>query len=297
MIGRPNDEQGFALVFVLWAVTILAVIGVGLLHQTGTAARIARSNYDHAQAGALADTGVSVALLELLDPAKGKSLLLDGSSRELSFGEGTLRLRLQDERGKVDLNQADSDTLANLLRVAVGASEQEGLRFSNDMSGWKKNRLASWAGPDEVAARTASGPFLAIEELLRVPGVTRQIYRRLQPYITVWSAAPTVDPASAPAEVLLSLPGANPDDVEAFVSARTRYGPDLKGLAGLPGLQRYLSHDGAGVYVSVRSSAISRGGGRFIREATISFIAAGGQRYRFVSWGEGEAEPKNPGTP
>lgn len=291
MAFHAEREQGFALIFVLWFVAILAILVASFIHLTGTQAKIARNEYDRARARALADAGISLAVLGILDRTPDTPWRLDGSLRELSYDGGKIRLRLQDERGKLDLNRVRPDILGNLFGIAANESDDECVKLAQNISSWKRDRLAAWSGPNSGPQPASSGPFLAVEELLEVPGVSREIYDRVMPFVTVWSGSPSIDPLSAPIEVLLSLPGGNSQQIKDYVAIRNKYGPDPSLLPGLSGLERYLSRQGAGIYISIQSSATAAPAGRFTRDATISLLAAGGQRYRFLSWQEGGSEP------
>ena len=286
MTAGGDRERGAALIFVLWVATLLAILVASFAHQAGTQAKLARNQYDRARAQGLADAGVSLAILGLLDRAEDSAWRLDGSPRELSFDGGTIRLRLQDEAGKIDLNRASTEVLADLLRIAANADGDESVKLADGIAGWKQHRLAQWRGADGSTASPPSGPFLAAEELREVPGITREIYRSVAPFVTVLSQNAGIDPLSAPREVLLSLPGADMRQIDSYIAVRSKYGPDPAMLPQLAGLDAYLTRDGAGVNVSIQSDARASPAGHFIRDATVSLIATAGQRYRFVGWRE-----------
>lgn len=285
-----NREHGIALVFVLWVVALLAILTVGFAYEMGTQARIARNQYDGARARALADAGVSLAILGVLGGGP-EAWRLDGSVRQLAYNGGRIRLRLQDEAGKIDLNYAAPAVLADLLRL-LSESNEDTSDLADNIVAWKRRRLVQWRGPEGQPAQASSGPFLAVEELREVAGVSREIYDRVAPFVTVLSRSARVDPMSAPREVLLSLPGADARAVDAYVAARSAYGPDQRVLPALGGPEPYLAHDKAGQYISILSEGRADPDGVFVRDATISLIAAGGQPYRFVSWGEGGSAPE-----
>jgi general secretion pathway protein K len=287
MTTRASGERGVALVFVLWVTALLAILAASFTFRTGTQARIARNQYDHARAGALADAGVSMAILGILDRQQDRSWRLDGSVRELSYGGGKIRLRLQDEAGKIDLNYAPPAVLAELLRIATG--EENGPALADDIAEWKRNRLAQWRGSEAQPSQALSEPFLAVEELREVPGFTRSIYERVVPFVTVLSRSARIDPLSAPSEVLQSLPGADPRVVDAYVAARRENGPDPALRPALSGLEPYLTNQETGQYISIVSEASAPPDGLFVRDATVSLLAAGGQPFRFVAWREGGA--------
>jgi general secretion pathway protein K len=162
---------------------------------------------------------------------------------------------------------------------------------------WRRRRLSRWsqlydlrgAAPSIQQAR----PFLALEDLRDVPGVTPEIYDRASPFLTVFSATDRINPISASREVLLSLPGADQREIEAYIAARSASGPDLNLLPGLAGIAGSLGSNPV-TYVTISSEGTTQTGARFVRMATVSLVAAGGQGFRFVSWqrGRGTDEQK-----
>lgn len=286
---RDGVEQGFALVFVLWMVALIAILAISLVHETSMQAKMARNQYEHARARALADTGISLAIIEMLDRAAAAPLRLDGSEQNLAYDGGTIRLRLQDEAGKIDLNSAPDAVLSRFFQILTNRDE-DSVDLGAAIAAWKQRRLAQWAGPDGSAANTTNGPFLAVEELLEVNGMTPEIYNRVAPFLTVLSRSARVDPLSAPREVLLSLPGSDPGQVDAYVAARQQLGPNPALLPRLSGLEPFLIHQATPEFVSISSAAKISSAVRFIREATISLTAMEGQRFHFVRWEQGKAE-------
>jgi general secretion pathway protein K len=65
-----------------------------------------------------------------------------------------------------------------------------------------------------------NGPFASAEELMLIPGMTPTIYRRLLPLVTTHSGEGNIDIRSASRLVLMSLPGVDPDAVDAYLAER-----------------------------------------------------------------------------
>jgi general secretion pathway protein K len=285
MPARQRREEGVALILVLWVVALLAIFAVSFVHGADTQTKIVRNDYDLARARVLADTGVSLAILDILYQLP-EARRLDGSRRELTYEDATIRVRLQNEAGKIDLNHAPPEVLASLLRTS-GSDADAAAGLAAAVDEWKRHRLSGW---NQLGDRTATigvaRPFLALEELREVPGVTQEIYDRVSPFLTILSESDRIDPLSAPREVLLSLPGADAREVEAYVAARAEIGPDPARLPGLDSIRAYLGN-GMLAYVSISSEGRVLPRARFIRDATVSLLVAGGERFRFVAWQQG----------
>jgi|HubBroStandDraft_6_1064221.scaffolds.fasta_scaffold127665_3 general secretion pathway protein K len=294
MADVHDRESGVAIVLVLWMIALLTVLAVSFARDASVQAKIVRNQYDIARAHALADTGVSLAILGILDAAPDDKARLDGSPRDLTYGDGEIVLGLQNEAGKIDLNHASGEVLGNLFRT-VGLDAAQAVALVDAVADWKRRRRAVWdstvnRGRIEPAV-TAVGPFLALEEFRAVQGITPEIYARVSPFLTVFSGTERIDALAAPRQVLLSLPGVDPGEVDAYVSARAKFGPDPSLLPALTGVDAYLGPDTVS-FVSISSEGRIPPSVRFIRNATISLIVNAGERYRFVSWRQGQNSGK-----
>src|SRR5205807_484083 len=116
--GEGSAERGFALVAVLCAAAILAVIVASVLATSRTEARLAQHRREIAELGAIAGGALNIALLRLLDPSINLQPSVDATPFTVSFAGRELRLTVQDEAGKIDLNRAGRDGLLRLLRTA-----------------------------------------------------------------------------------------------------------------------------------------------------------------------------------
>jgi general secretion pathway protein K len=279
-------QRGIALVLVLWVMALLAVMVVGFAGDARTELKLVRNQADAAEARAIADTGVSLALLNILENTEETAWHLDGEPHDLAYGDGAIRVSVQDEGGKIDLNLAPSALLAGLFRT-LGIPGAEALAAA--IQEWRRQHGGEAAdGPP--LART--GPFLALEQLRAVPGITGAVYVRAAPFLTVYTRRDRVDPLTAPAEVLLSLPGARPAEVDAFVAARDRLGPVPGGLPALNGVGDSIAHAGLEV-VTITSEGRTASGARFIRQAVVTAAARGGAPYQILAWRQLQ-EPERP---
>jgi general secretion pathway protein K len=276
---------------VLWMTALLAVLALGFLGSTRTGLQIAHNDYELAKARAIADAGVSLALLGLLDSTAENQWQADGEERIFSYGDGTIRIRLQDEAGKVDLNVAPSELIAGVFR-ALGVDDAESVRLAAAITEWKLLRRAAWG----EAGKRFTGPFLSIDELRLIPGIPASIAREAALFFTVYSGRERVDALTAPAAVLRGIPTANPREVEAFIAERARLGPLPGLLPPLTGAQGYLAH-AALQAVTIRSAGISESGTSFIRECVVWLTRVPRAPYRVLEWRAGrrdESEAKSP---
>ena len=224
--GAPD---GFALILVLWITALLAVIAASLVSSGRTETRLARDLVENAKAEALADGAVYRAALGLLAVDPDQAWRADGRPQLVAFGDGEVKVTIADEDGKVDLNAAPAELLAGLLHQ-LGLEEDAAAALRPIASSTSATRTTSRGQKaprtqDYFAAGRDLGaqdrPFAVESELLQVLGISRELYQRMQPYITVFSGAEAVDPLRAPRLVLAAIPGMTDQLIEAFAAGRS----------------------------------------------------------------------------
>ena len=118
--------------------------------------------------------------------------------------------------------------MAGLFRYAAGLAPGRAERLGNAVVSWREDAL-------QRAGRSGRLPFRVIEDLLRVPGLTRSVYDRVRRLVHAeGGSAGAVDPLAAPRGSLLMLAQGDAARVDAIVAAREA-GETPRGLAQLPG--------------------------------------------------------------
>ena len=138
-----------------------------------------------------------------------------------------IKVSIQDELGRIDLNQTEETALVWLLQSA-GLDGAAAIRLADKIVDWRTatplKHLNGAKDEDYRASgsdyRPRNGPFQSVDELLLVMDMTPALFRRIEPALTVYSGRQFVDPQLAPREVLLALPGMTPDAVEAALAVR-----------------------------------------------------------------------------
>lgn len=205
-----GKQRGVALALLLWIVAALSLLVSGLTYLARTDVQLTALQRDQAQAQAAA-TGVGHLLLHelLLARAAGD---YDGRgifARGYQFNGLELVARAVPASGFVSLNMASGELLAGLFRHHGGLAPGQAEILAEDVLAWRANVLR--LGPEEATlpepqAGAQGGPFQVVEDLLRVPGVSRALYDRVSPVVHALSAGQAgVDPAAAPAAVLRVL--------------------------------------------------------------------------------------------
>lgn len=240
------SERGFALLPVLWTVALLAVIAGAVAVAMRGDAGVARAQRLAAEGRAIADGAINLAIAQLLATDPAARPRLDGTPFALDVAGETVRLQVQDETGKIDLNIADPALLRRY--VAVSLEEPE----------------PAAALADAVLARRLPGgrPFLSVAELGLLPGMTPERLARLAPGVTVHAQAPGPDPLTAVPAALLALPRMTPAEVERLLALRLA----AEAAAARP------AREILGVAVEIRA-ALDLGGLRVARRAVVRLVA------------------------
>lgn len=291
---RINSQRGIALVLVLWALLLLTII-------TGSFALMSRMDRLEAntllsgtQARLSAQSAISLAVLALRDPADETRMRADGRVYQQEIDGVLLEVSAIDERGKLDINATDELTLANLF-AGHGMELDAAELLAAAVMDWRdEDELERVNGAEEeayLAAGLEMGPanrsFMMAEELLQVIGMDYELYRKLEPGITVFSRAGEPDPAFAPVEALMAMPDITYEEALNFVQERNSQQPGESLGTELPnGL--VVMEQGRGVTYSIQAKATMPNG---VWEQLQATIRLGGTRsgspYRVLRWREG----------
>jgi general secretion pathway protein K len=216
-----------ALISVLWGMALLAAIATSFLSSGTTAYRLARNALDAAQVDVAAEAAVNRAVLGLLDPRPEARWRSDGVPRVIEFEGIRMQVQVQDELGRIDLNNADGSLLISLFQSA-GLDALAAAALVDKILDWRDagslKRLNGAKEPEYRAAglayRPRNGAFQSVDELKLVMGMTSELFRRVEPAVTVYSGRPAIDPQVAPPEALRALPTMDAQKVATLVAAR-----------------------------------------------------------------------------
>ena len=275
-LTRATGQRGIALVAVLWGLAILSIIAAAFLADTRSQGTIARNLMENAKAQALADAGVYRAIAGILSIDPAIAWRADGTAYQLSLGEGEVLITIADEGGKVDINRAQ-DRLLRELFEGSGMPENDAAALIDairDFADRDDDRRPAGAEDDDYVAAglewgAKDAPFEAVEELQQVLGMSRPLYDRLAPFLTVYSGRAQVNPVVAPREVLMAMPGLGEEQVDALLARRAEGDARVRSV---------------GTAFTIRAAAVTSGGGQFIREAVVQRTADRRNPYLIREW-------------
>jgi type II secretory pathway component PulK len=193
-MGEFNlNNRGGVLIFVLWTVMFLAVIALSLGQRTRAGLALINGHTRHIKAKALAWAGVMGTVERIRENGTGQHDTLyecgvdiaDGQSpremfRQTQLGDGSFDIAyaqdgmtfdgIEDEERRINLNALtaqDGKILFNLAELS-GLSREQAEAFSGAVIG------------------RAGGKFETLEELLLVPGISREMYAKVKSSLTVF---------------------------------------------------------------------------------------------------------------
>ena len=289
-----GPQRGIALVLVLW-ILLLVTISTGAYTLTARMDTLeAHTVLSGTQARMGAEAGLNLAVMSLRDPDETTRLIPDGRPYSVVYEDMLVEVRVTDERGKLDINQADENTLINLL-TANGLDGQDATLLAAAIKDWSDSDEIERANGAELEAYEAAGlavgpanrPFIMTEELLQVLGMTWTLYTQIEPGVTVHSRAALPNPAYAPAEALLALPDMTSEEALNFVAQRQSE-ESLTGLdLVLPGGEVAMAQ-GRGLTYSIVAKATLPNGIWDQVDATVRLGAnSNGRPYTILRWREG----------
>jgi general secretion pathway protein K len=225
-----SRQSGIAIVLALWLTVLLTVLASGFAFSMRNEALAARNAVSLAQARAAADGAVERTAFELTRPRIADAWKTDGQAHRWNDAGAAIVVTAVDEAAKIDLNAAPDALLKNMLTVIGGLDDPAAAALVDAIADWRDpddlRRPAGAEAPEYKAANLkylpANAPFETIGEAARVLGMTQAVFQRIAPIVTVYSHQPGINPSTAGRNVLLALPNATPETVDAYIDQRTQ---------------------------------------------------------------------------
>lgn len=235
----PPQQNGIALVMVLWVLTILMVTVLSFSYMTRTETHASFFFKQGVEKKFLAEAGLERGVVEIFYLIKNPSVSkdapwkADGTPHRIQADNEYFTVSITDESGKVDINMTSEVILKNML-VNFGLKPEDVDIIADSIMDWKDaDDLYRLHGaendyymslPNPYKARNAN--FETLEELVLVKGITPEILhgydnkRGIIDFLTVNSKTGKINIFTAPKEILLSIPGMSSEAADLIITLR-----------------------------------------------------------------------------
>lgn len=209
------SRAGFSLLIVIGALTAGALLASWAARASLTDARAASAIASQARLSAAADGALAWAVFQLNDTEAGDPVIADGRAYPVTIGSAQVSVRLLDEAGRIDLNQA-SGALLQAAFEGAGADRALAETLSAQAQDWRDgddDRRALGAERFDyrnapTTAFIANRAFIAVEELRALPAMSDALFEAVRPLVTV-SGAAEPEPAQASPRVRAAIDAAD----------------------------------------------------------------------------------------
>lgn len=312
--ARHGQRRGIALITVLWVLVLMALIAASFATTTRTEVNLARNLVEGAKAEALAEAGVYRSILGLLGEVEGEEdeeepWRVDGSVYGWLFADGEIRVAIQDEGGKIDLNAAEDQLLRGLFR-AIGLEDDRASALTDAILDFRDPddlRRLNGAEDGDYAANdlghdSKDAPFEMVGELLQVYGMNRELYDAVAPVLTVYSGQEVPNEGIAPPLVKEALFNSLDEETEETLEdfdpdeelGPEEFGPEGFGadddpsviLTSEPQLLREGDSDqrsNLGIFTA-HAEGRTASGAVYALETVLQLTGDGDQPFQFFTW-------------
>jgi general secretion pathway protein K len=296
--GRSHTakNEGFALLVVIWIIGLISIIALTVITTSHYRVKAAVNGTEVAKAASLAEAGVTLAKLTLinrssLSPARvtgGGALLAMPAGRSPVFCAlpqgGVAAIVIEDEGGKIDLNFASRELLSALL-VGLGLSEPQANQTASNIAIFARVSGGGRNNQDYVGAKITEGrrfgpkhaPFETPLELDQVEGISRDLFEAMLPFVTVVSRRPGVDPQFAAPALLAALSRRAPQAVLSIARVPATMNELAAQIANTNDpIERSFTSSSSQTAFLIDAEVMTPGGGFFAREVVVEWQAANG---------------------
>lgn len=199
MAERGRRERGIALIAVLGFLTVMSVIVISIVSASRSTLTASARHLARVQAQAAADSGIDLALTQLM-AAQALAPPVLAAPQKLDIGGFIVSVTARPESAKIDLNFGDVSLLTGLFRAA-GADDERAAALAAAVEDWRDiDDLLHVNGAEEkeyAAAGLNYGPanklFESVNELRLVLGMDERLFACVRGEVTVLAQRASVD--------------------------------------------------------------------------------------------------------
>jgi general secretion pathway protein K len=330
MKGFIKGERGIALFLVLWVLTLLSVIAGEFCFAMRTEVNITRNFKEQTTAYYIALAGVNRAIGELIrnevilqqvgqPKVEEEEEVQEGEEEQdrwrinvdippVPYGKGQFKVEIGNERGKININEAN-EALLKIMLSGFDIDEQQKNIIVDSIIDWRDdNNLYRLNGAEDDYYKSLpepyeckDGDFDSVEELLMVRGITPEIfYGGLKDVVTEFHFGRSRSKTkliykiyinAASRKMLLTLPSITEALADEIINYRKN--ADFKSLTEISSLLGSDVFQSLGAYITLEKSpfhnivSVGKVEGTQIRqgvEAMVEINVRLKKGYRIVQW-------------
>lgn len=210
ILALPSNKSGSRKGFALFAVTIslfvLGLIAAAVMRTTLIGARLARAQEIQTRALYVAQSAMELAAYDALDALTISS---GGTTRNYMVAAYPVVVRISDEAGRVDINEAN-EALLSAVFASLDATPSAASQLAAAIIDWRDSDDFAKLDGAEIAQYQAlglsygprNGPFETLGELRQVRGMTDQMFSCAFPLLTIYADSADVNFDVASQDVL-----------------------------------------------------------------------------------------------
>lgn len=209
---RSDNQQGIALLSVLWVVTVLTLLAGSLVASQRQSTDTTRQWLHQAQARYAAEAAIHLALYNLFTHQTQPGSTNAKEKVPIFYAGYQLESNTYSEAGKADINQVSNTVLRKLIH-GILENPQQADKLTDQILDWRDGdelvRLNGAEQRDYLMAESdflpTNQPFKNIYELQRILEMAPLIFLKLQPLLTTHSGQSNIDMAAARPELLNAM--------------------------------------------------------------------------------------------
>jgi general secretion pathway protein K len=185
-----GHDSGYALVTAVVAMAVLALGSLAVLQSARGVLTGAAATNERARMVAAAEAGTVLAIHALADDDRARRWSVDGRPRQLTFDHVALTVRVEDERGKIPINQISDEQVREMFD-ALGVKGAKLDELTDAFLDWRDDDDdVRPAGAERdyyasVGRVPRNGALHSIEELVAIKGMTPELAARLRRNVTL----------------------------------------------------------------------------------------------------------------
>ncbi|MEI9932273.1 MAG: hypothetical protein WDM89_17445 [Rhizomicrobium sp.] len=189
---NAGREHGYAMIAAIIGVAAFGFIAFEFMAQDRGVLAEVRGEEEQAQLVAACNAGLYMAISGLATSDITQRWGIDGRSRVVQFGDTSLVVTVEDERGKIPLNGIIEEEVRDIFTAAGVTDPQQLSTLADSFEDWQDSDNSARPSGAEAPAYASFGykprnsGFRTLGELRMVKGMTNDLYTRLESSLTVF---------------------------------------------------------------------------------------------------------------